>query len=99
MARIALKELMLELRRKGVGYRENYGGAFEATYPHSSYIFQLHIDRGGTLVVMCDAAGDGEYESIAFAERCEDPEVELVNALSQTLNYINALKHPHEDDG
>jgi len=87
-----LMEVLRRLEDMGVGYRKNYSGPFETRYPHSAYRFQIHIDRDGTNVVMCNAGGNGSYEPIAFCERTRGPgfmDAELITALERGADELD----------
>ncbi|MCA9366725.1 hypothetical protein KC887_00470 [Candidatus Kaiserbacteria bacterium] len=54
------------LQKIGIGFLENYGKGVDAEFPHSSYSFELSIDRDVMIARMRDE--DGDVVEIAVVE-------------------------------
>jgi hypothetical protein len=68
------------LQKIGVGYLENLGSSFERMYPHSSYTFELQVDRDVMIakvkddtgeIELCTAETRGRGLEVAFREIVE----------------------------
>ena len=72
-----MKQILEELKKVGIGYRENYGGKFETEWPHNEY--QL-IDS------------NGRSESIGYSGIKHNLVDELIEAWQQVLNKYKEME-------
>jgi len=79
-----MRRILEELKKIGIGYRENYGGKFETIYPHSEYSLKILIYEHGVDVQMIDS--NGISESIGSSEIKHNLIDELCEALHEVLN-------------
>jgi len=90
-----MRELLEQLKKMGIGYRENYGGIFETLYPHHEYSFKILIYEHGVDIQMINS--NGISESIGCSDIKNNIMDELQEAFQQVLNKFFYLQKADND--